>query len=155
MHTTESRADTENIIQPQVPQAALLCTVLLSFDPTQLYSIPGIIQGRQCRITLLKLWTIKLSSILMVFLKTRCLGQTYWRQRNASYFVIFDTIIVIILITGISFAIFIKVFLARVWQKGAVILAKRNNQYIMLTLCLHYVRITCLGRRADIVHQRL
>lgn len=78
---------------------------------------------------------LKLSSIVTVFLKTRCLGQMYWRHRNASYFVIFDTIIVIILITGISFAIFIEVFLARVRQQGAVILAKRNNQYITLALC--------------------
>lgn len=134
MHTTEPRTDMENVIQPQVPQAALFCTVLLSFDPTQLYSATDIIQGRQCRITQLKLWTIKLPSILIVFLKTRCLGQMYWRHRNASYFVIFDTIIVIILITGISFAIFIKVFLARVRQKGTVILAKRNNQYVMFRL---------------------
>lgn len=132
---TEPRTDTENVIQPQVPQAALLSTVLLFFDPTQLYSASDIIEGRQCRTTQLKLWTITLSSIAMVFLKTRCLGQMYWIHRNASYFVIFNTIIVIILITGISFAIFIKVFLARVRQKGAVILAKRNNQYIMFTLC--------------------
>lgn len=133
MHTTDARTDSEDRIQPQVPWAVLLCTVLLSFDTTQLYSAPDIIQGRQSKITQLKLRTIKLSSIVMFFLKNRCLGQLYWKHRNASYFIIFDTIIVIILITGISFAIFIKVFLARVRQKGAVILAK-INQYIMSTL---------------------